>query len=105
MEYQGYQLVCGVIRQRMEISLARFASLVLSVSALNSYRMVTAWGEGCQEVCARRRGGVRPFGPPEGGTPYGALGLGSYTGRGAGWGAGGAGARVRGSYRQAVLVW
>jgi len=44
MEYRCHQLMCGVILQRMEISLARFASLLLSISALNSRRLVTAEG-------------------------------------------------------------
>jgi len=42
MEHQGHSLVCGAILQRMEISLPCLASLLLSVSAWNSYRMDTA---------------------------------------------------------------
>jgi len=42
MECTPHELVCGAILQRLEIPLPRPASLLLSVSALNSYRRVTA---------------------------------------------------------------
>jgi len=42
MECKPHSLVCGAILQRLEIPLPRLASLLLSVSALNSYGIVTA---------------------------------------------------------------
>jgi len=42
MEYKRHPLVGGAILHRLEISLPRFASLFLSVSALDSYPIVTA---------------------------------------------------------------
>gem|GEM_PF-586342 len=44
MECTPHSLVCRAILQRLEIPLPRLASLLLSVSALNSYRMFTTWG-------------------------------------------------------------
>jgi len=42
MECTPHELVCGVILQRLEFPLPRLASSLLSVSALNSYRLDTA---------------------------------------------------------------